>query len=54
MRGQPNSSPERGGGPLAQRVVEGALCTYIAWGWAPSTKPLRVLVPLPVNGEELS
>jgi len=48
------NSPARGGGPLGvSRVVEGALHTYIAWGEAPSTKPPRVLVPLPVNGEEL-
>lgn len=31
--------------------MEGVLHTYIAWA-RPSTKPLRVLVPLPVNGED--
>jgi len=50
-----NSSPARGGGPLAKRVVEGArdsaasLLAALA-SRAPSTKPLRALVPLPVPG----
>jgi hypothetical protein len=51
-----NSSPARGGGPRGvSRVVEGArdsaasLLAALA-SLAPSTKPLRVLAPLPVPG----
>ena len=51
-----NSSPARGGGPRgASRVVEGAhnacaLSPAALRSRAPSTKPLRALVPLPVPG----
>ena len=45
-----SSSPARGGGPPAKLVVEGALPRAIPVWRAPSTKPLRVLVPLPVPG----
>jgi hypothetical protein len=52
---QENSSPARGGGPSLKAMVEGArdsaassLAAFASR--APSTKPLRVLVPLPVPG----
>ena len=32
----------------------GPSTTTVVWGRVPSTKPLRVLVPLPVNGEEFA
>ncbi|MDB5711075.1 MAG: hypothetical protein JWL96_3145 [Sphingomonas bacterium] len=43
-----HSSPARGGGPRAQRVVEGGLPQAKRVGIAPSTM-LR-MVPLPVPG----
>jgi tRNA pseudouridine55 synthase len=52
MRGVNQILPGTGRGTM-RSMVEGALQTYIAWGRVPSTKPLRVLVPLPVNGEDL-
>ncbi len=43
-----HSSPERGEGPRAKRVVEGALPQAMRCWWAPSTM-LR-MVPFPVPG----
>ena len=51
MRESKKFLPGTGRGTM-RSMVEGALHTCTAWGSPPSTTPLRVAVPLPVNGEE--
>jgi hypothetical protein len=54
MRGNLKILPVYGEGDRSRRVWGRGLSTMsIARGDPPSTKPLRALVPLPVNGEDL-
>src|SRR5205085_8603416 len=48
-----NSAPGRGGGPLAGGEWWWGPACELLRRWAPSTKPLRVLVPLPVPGRNV-